>query len=34
MAATLAKNPKLRGITIVVTDEHDNTIADSGASRP
>jgi hypothetical protein len=26
MAATLAKNPKLRGITIVVTDEHDNTI--------
>jgi hypothetical protein len=23
---TLAKNPKLRGMTIVVTDEHDNTI--------
>ncbi len=26
MAATFAENPKLRGITIVVTDEHDNTI--------
>jgi hypothetical protein len=26
MAATFAQNPKLRGMTIVVTDEHDNTI--------
>jgi hypothetical protein len=26
LAATFAKNPKLRGMTIVVTDEHDNTI--------
>jgi hypothetical protein len=26
MAATLAQNPKLGGMTIVVTDEHDNTI--------
>ena len=26
MAATFAENPKLRGMIIVVTDEHDNTI--------
>jgi hypothetical protein len=26
MAATYAQNPKLRGMTIVVTDEYDNTI--------
>jgi hypothetical protein len=26
MAATFAENPKLSGMTIVVTDEYDNTI--------
>jgi hypothetical protein len=26
MAATFAENPKLRGMTIVVTDENDNVV--------
>ncbi|MFZ1095864.1 MAG: hypothetical protein WAN75_42715 [Xanthobacteraceae bacterium] len=26
LAATFAENPKLRGMTIVVTDEHDDII--------
>jgi hypothetical protein len=34
MAATFAQNPKLGGLTIVVTDEHDNTICKVKVAAP
>jgi hypothetical protein len=33
LAATFAENPKLRGMTIVVTDEHDDIICKVACPR-